>query len=153
MAREIDRAYDWFSLRLACYKEVMTEMGEKVDEELIVVAKNGAQATQTLMSRRPDVTAIFAIHDENAVEVMRGLREMGLEVPHDVSLIGLDDSMASPEGFPGLTTVGFSHTKVGQLAAELLLKQIADENSHYSKVLVRSRLIERDSCAKPRDLE
>lgn len=150
VAREIDRAYDWFSVRLACYNEMMTELGEGPDEGLIVVAANGAEAVKALMARRPDVTAIFATHDENAVEAMRGLREMGLRVPDDVSIIGLDDSAASPEGYPGLTTVGFSHAKVGQLAAEILLKQIEDEDLYYSKVLVRSRLIERASCGGPR---
>jgi DNA-binding LacI/PurR family transcriptional regulator len=149
VAREIDQAYDWFSVRLACYKEIMTELGEGVDEELIAVAANGAQAAKALMTRRSDVTAIFAIHDENAVEAMRGLREMGLLVPQDVSIVGLDDSKASPEGYPGLTTVGFSHAKVGQLAAEFLLRQIEDDDLHYSKVFVQSHLIERDSC-KPR---
>ena len=153
VAREIDRVYDWFSVRLAYYKEMMTELGEGVDEELIVVAANGVEAVKALMTRRSDVTAIFATHDENAVEAMRGLREMGLRVPHDVSIIGLDDSAASPEGYPGLTTVGFSHAKVGQLAAEILLKQIEDEDLYYSKVLVRSRLIERGSCSKPRGPE
>jgi DNA-binding LacI/PurR family transcriptional regulator len=150
VAREIDQVYDWFSVRLACYREMMTELSGGVDEELIAVAANGAEAVKALMPRRSDVTAIFAVHDENAVEAMRGLREMGLRVPQDVSIMGLDDSAASPEGYPGLTTVGFSHAKVGQLAAEILLKQIEDEDLCYSKVLVRSRLIERGSCSKPR---
>jgi DNA-binding LacI/PurR family transcriptional regulator len=39
---------------------------------------------------------------------------------------------------------------VGYLAAELLLKQIEDKELYYSNVVVRSKLVERDSCAPPR---
>lgn len=150
LAREVDRYYDWFEWRLACYREAMVELGEEVDEELIAVATDGAEAAKTLMACRPDVTAIFAIHDENAVEAMRGLREIGLQIPQDVSVIGLDDSAKPPQGYPALTTVAFPHYEVGRLAAELLLEQIENDRLFYSKVFVRSHLVERASCTKPR---
>lgn len=151
LARESDRHYGWFQARLACYQDTMAELGEEVGEELIAIGTDGAEAAKELMARRPDVTAIFAIHDENAVAAMQGLREIGLRVPEDVSVIGLDDSAKPPEGYPALTTVAFPHHTVGRLAAELLLKQIEDRTLLYSKVFVRSHLIERDSCSKPRN--
>lgn len=150
LARESDRHYDWFQARLACYRDTMAELGEQAGEGLIAVGTDGAEAAKELMARRPDVTAIFAIHDENAVAAMQGLREIGLRVPEDVSVIGLDDSARPPQGYPALTTVAFPHHKVGRLAAELLLKQIEDGTLLYSKVFVRSHLIERASCSKPR---
>jgi DNA-binding LacI/PurR family transcriptional regulator len=150
LARESDRHYDWFQARLACYQDTMAELGEQDGEALIAVGTDGAGAAKELMARRPDVTAIFAIHDENAVAAMQGLREVGLRVPEDVSVIGLDDSAKPPEGYPALTTVAFPHHEVGRLAAELLLKQIEDSTLLYSKVFVRSHLIERASCSKPR---
>jgi len=153
LAREVDQVYDWFDVRLAYYKEVMADLGEALDGGLVAIGADGAEAAKNLMKRRPDVTAIFAIHDENAVAAMRGLHELGLEVPQDVSVIGLDGSAMAPQGFPGLTTVAFSHTKAGQLAAEPLLKQIGDEDLRYSKVFVQSRLIERASCGEPRSLK
>jgi DNA-binding LacI/PurR family transcriptional regulator len=78
------------------------------------------------------------------------LQEMGLRVPADVSVIGLDDTAKPADGPLALTTVAFPHVEVGYLAAELLLKQIESEELYYSSVVVRSRLVERDSCAPPR---
>jgi DNA-binding LacI/PurR family transcriptional regulator len=57
---------------------------------------------------------------------MIGLQELGLKVPEDISVIGLDNSEKVPEGFPELTTVGFPHFDVGYLAAELLCKQMSN---------------------------
>ena len=128
----------------------MLRVNDKVDEELIAIDKNGYEAAQALMARRPDVTAIFAIEDANALAAVRGLQEMGLRVPEDVSVIGLDDTAKPAEGCAALTTVAFPHFEVGYLAAELLLKQIENKELYYSYVVVRSKLVERDSCAPPR---
>ena len=128
----------------------MENLGQPVSEDLIVIGANGAEAAKTLMQRRPDVTAIFAIHDENAVSAMQGLTDLGLKIPQDISIIGLDDSATPAAEQPELTTVSFHHSKIGQLAAKLLLEQIDSNNNFYSKVFLRCHLIERESCAAPR---
>jgi LacI family transcriptional regulator len=153
IAGERDRHYDWFDWRLECYRQAMVELNGEVEEELIVVAADGCEAAKRLMSRRPDVTAIWAIYDDRAVEAMCGLTELGLCIPVDVSIIGLDDTCSSPEGYPGLTTVRFPGKKLGSLAAELLLKQVEDHEFRYAHIVVGSFLIERDSCARPRPMK
>lgn len=150
LAREVDRNYDWFQIRLDCYREILTAIGETKCDDLVAIGANGAEAIKNLLSRRSDVTAVFAIHDENAVSAMKGLRELGLEIPRDISLIGLDDSVRPLEGYPTLTTVSFPHNKAGQLAAQLLLEQLENDGMFYSKVFLRCHLIERESCAPPR---
>lgn len=151
LARDVDRNYDWFQIRLDCYRESLTAIGEPVADDLITIGANGAEAAKALLARRPDVTAIFAIHDENAVSAMQGLREIALEIPQHISLIGLDDSARPPEGYPALTTVSFSHNKAGQLVARLILEQLENDGVFYSKVFLRCHLIERESCAAPRN--
>lgn len=150
LARDVDRNFEWFQIRLNCYQEVLAEIGQPVSDDLVTIGANGAEAAKSLLARRPDVTAILAIHDENAVSAMQGLREIGLDVPSDISLIGLDDSARPPEGYPSLTTVSFSHPKIGQLAAKLLLEQLDDDHVFYNKVFLQCQLIERESCAAPR---
>lgn len=149
VARHVDREFDWFPIRLAVYRERMESLG-LWDPGYVAVAEDAALATQALLTDHPDVTAIFAIHDENAVLVIKTLHEMGRKVPEDLSVIGLDNSASSPKGFPPLTTVGFAHEEVGRLGAELLLKQINNPEFAYGKLYVQSRLIERGSCAPPR---
>jgi LacI family transcriptional regulator len=150
LAGERDRHYDWFEWRLGCYRAVMQELDGRVDEELIVTASDGREAARQLLDRRPDVTAIWAIYDDRAIEAMHGLHELGLCVPRDISVIGLDNTCSSPEGFPALSSVAFPHRKIGSLAAEMLLKQMADDEFRFAHVVVSSYLVERDSCARPR---
>jgi LacI family transcriptional regulator len=148
IAGERDRYYDWFNWRLDCYRQAMMDLNGCADEDLIVVAKDGAEAVKALMTRRPDATAICAIYDDRAVEVMCGLCELGLHIPEDVSVIGLDNTCTSPEGCPELTSVGFPGRKLGSLGAEVLLKQMHDDEFRYAHIVVGSYLVERQSCAK-----
>ncbi len=146
LAGNNDQQYEWFDIRLACYREKMAQINSDVGDSLVVLGEDGIQAVKQLMAKQPDVTAIFAIHDRWAVEAMVGLKELGIKVPEDVSVIGLDNSEQVPEGYPELTTVGFPHFDVGYLAAELLCKQMNNANIFYSDILVRSELIKRNSC-------
>jgi DNA-binding LacI/PurR family transcriptional regulator len=134
----------------------MEENNGEVDEELIVVDDNIEQAVRDLMTRRPDVTEIYCVHDDHAITVMRALQNIGLRVPEDVSVIGLDNSAQYisadvKEGLPELTSVGFSHYKIGSVGAKLLLQKIDDPDLSHNKIYMSSHLIERDSCAKPRE--
>lgn len=147
VAREIDKRCDWFNWRLDCYKRIMKEHTGTFDETMVSTAPHGIDATKTLMQRRPDITAIFAINDQRATEVLQGLRELKLRIPQDVSVIGVDDAVPAPEGFPSLTTVTFSHFEVGYWGAELLLRQIESKALYYANILVQSKIIERESCA------
>jgi DNA-binding LacI/PurR family transcriptional regulator len=147
LALESDRPYDWFGVRLSCYQQAMTSLGTHAPE-LEVIAPDAAQATQVLLARRPDVTAIYAVHDGAALAAMRGLQQAGIEVPRQVSVIGIGDSEVQQD-LPALTTVGFPDRKVGFLAAKVLLEHIEDPELSYSKVFVDSWVVERDSCAAP----
>ncbi len=153
VAKEGDQEYEWYDIRLRCYRDKMKELGQEVDEDLIVLGKDTAQAVRELLTRKPGVTAMFALHDQRAIEAMQGAMELGLEIPKDISIMGLDNSEEPPANFPKLTTVGFSHFDVGYLGTELLLRQIENENLCFGNLTVRSYLIERNSCGTPRIAE
>jgi LacI family transcriptional regulator len=148
VAQERDREYEWYDIRLNCYREKMKELNQNANEDLIVLGENIVDSVKELLTRKPGVTAIFALHDERAIQSMQGAMDIGLKIPDDISVIGLDNSQEPPAGFPGLTTVGFSHFDAGYLGAELLLKQIENENISFGNLWIRSTLIERDSCRK-----
>jgi len=142
--------YDWCQIRLDVYRKTMIATGT-YDPELIVTELDVYRATQALFDRRPDVTAIFAVNDTAAVEVLRGLRARDIRVPEEISVIGVGDDRPVPEGCPGLTTIGFPSRKVGHLAARLLLEQLDDAELAYGRVFVQSWVVERASCAPPRE--
>jgi LacI family transcriptional regulator len=146
LASEPSRSYSWFKVRLACYRELMLSIGEW-DEELVVSGADPRKAVKALLLHRPEVSAVFAINDGLAVQTMQGLHEMGVKIPHQVSVIGLDDSLPPVEGLPGLTTVAFPHRKAGYLAAQLLLDHIEDGERAHTKVVLQSWLVKRASCA------
>jgi len=146
VAQEISQRNDWFAWRLTCYRRAMLKLNGRVDEEWISVAENGAESAKALMQRRPDVTAMFAVDDETAIQAMEGLFELGLDVPRDVSVIGLNGYTDTPEGYPALTTVGYPQYEVGYCAAEMLLRQIEDNSMYYGHHFVRSYLVEGASC-------
>jgi LacI family transcriptional regulator len=149
LARADGQRFDWFRLRLAAYQTALRQLVGSVDEELIVLGSTGQTAVQTLLQRRPDVTAIFAVNDDLAIEVIRGLHELGCQVPHAMSVIGQDDMALFVQPELALTTVGFSHFDVGYLAADLLRQQIETAALSYGNLWVRSYLVERASCAVP----
>jgi LacI family transcriptional regulator len=149
LANEADQEYEWFDIRLECYQAKMREINGKEDEGFVVVGRDCADAARQLLAQSPEVTAIFAIYDGRAVETIKGLVEMGIKIPEDVSIIGLDNAEDVPAGYPGLTTVGVPHVETGYLAAELLMKQIENDSLSHANLTVCSTLIERDSCSKP----
>jgi len=149
LAAEADRQHEWFEWRLQSYEHKMRELRGTVDQDLVVVAKDCVEATRALAVRRKDVTAIFAITDPNAIAAIRGLRATGLDVPRDMSVVGLDGAVTGVEDCPELTTVAWPHFQAGYLAGELVLKQIENKHLYFSKVVVRSELVKGATCGPP----
>lgn len=82
--------------------------------------EGGAEAAATLMERsRP--TALVAANDLMAFGAMRRLLALGLDVPGDVSVVGLDDIEFAPYAAVPLTTVRLPLTELGRLGAELVM--------------------------------
>ena len=78
-----------------------------------------------LLSRPIMPTAVFAEYDELAIGALWALRRAGLDVPGDVSIIGVDDHEMAP--MLDLTTVAQSVAAQGEIAAQLLLQVLQDE--------------------------
>lgn len=98
-------------------------------------------------------TAIFAINDNSAYRCIKHLTRKGMRVPDDISVIGFDDiDRFSPRtGF--LTSVRQPFERIGQQAADLLLKRLGStfsgkggQEEPYLQILTPTRLIERQSC-------
>lgn len=149
VAKADDRRFEWFRWRLDAYQALMRQQIGTVDEDLIAIGVDGADAVATLLQRAPDVTALFAINDERALEAIQGIKALGLQIPRDLSIIGQDNVIELMGETPFLTTVDFPHAQVGALAAELLLHQIANEAISHCNLWVQCALVLRDSCGKP----
>ncbi|MDE1161851.1 MAG: LacI family DNA-binding transcriptional regulator [Acidobacteriaceae bacterium] len=130
----------------------------KLDERLVARLEGDAPshepgyfATQRLLASDVPFTAIFAFNDVSAIGAVRALREAGLSVPQDVSVVGFDDIQSAAFQNPGLTTVRQPLRTMGMLAAETVIRQISADadHSHAKQLLVDPELVVRDSTCPP----
>ena len=114
--------------------------------------ETGYVATQKLLAADEPFTALFAFNDISAIGAIRALREAGRQVPEDVSVIGFDDVHAAAFHNPALTTIRQPLWQMGKLAAEHLLRRIANgPHAPYPElVTVEPELVIRQSTALAR---
>ncbi|MGH9802190.1 MAG: LacI family DNA-binding transcriptional regulator, partial [Blastocatellia bacterium] len=109
-------------------------------------------AARKLLGSGEAFTALFSFNDISAIGAIRALGEAGLKVPEDVSVIGFDDIHAAAFHNPALTTIRQPLYQMGKLAAEHLLKRIANGSAEPfpEMVTVEPELIVRQSTAPAR---
>lgn len=90
-------------------------------------------------------TAVLCVNDIEAVRVANRLKELGLSVPEDVSLIGFDNIVRALPGGVGLTTVAQPFEEIGKAATKLFLRHIEDPTAPPSYVELPVTLIQRES--------
>jgi LacI family transcriptional regulator len=95
---------------------VVEEGNHKVD--------GGFQAMERVLDRAPRTTAVIASNDLTAMGALRAIRQRGLRVPNDISLVGFDDIQMAQFTEPPLTTVKLVRTEIARLACEALLHSI-----------------------------
>ena len=91
-------------------------------------------------------TAIFCYNDEVAVECIRVLRDHGIQVPEDISVMGFDDSILASTCVPPLTTIAHPKQKLGELAASVLLELIRKERPWPYVNMFTPAVVIRESC-------
>jgi DNA-binding LacI/PurR family transcriptional regulator len=110
--------------------------------------RSGYEAGQ-ILSRMPEVTAVFVANDQMALGVLRAFNEHGRRVPDDVSLVGFDDIPESGYFSPPLTTVRQPFDTVGRRSLQTLLSEIESGQAVAERVVIAPELIVRESTARP----
>jgi LacI family transcriptional regulator len=101
--------------------------------------------TRALLATKRPLSAIFAFNDVTAIGAIMALREAGLHVPRNVSVLGFDDVLIAQTNNPPLTTIHQPLRTMGQSAATTILGLIRGEIPHphpavitvYPKLVVR----------------
>jgi DNA-binding LacI/PurR family transcriptional regulator len=141
MAPGVDRRAGW--------AKALVDGGFAADDDLVVATEftreAGAEATRELLARRPDLDAIFAASDLQAVGALDTLRHSGRRVPDDVAVVGFDDSDLARSAHPPLTTVRQPLEELGTAMVELLLAQL-DEDAEPRGVVLATELVVRQSA-------
>ena len=145
-----------FSLasRLDSYTDSLQQHNIPIEQDLIVKCPYGQEfgrqsMTQLLELTKPP-TAVLAANDILAIGALQAVREAGLRVPQDMSIVGMDDIYAISVTTPPLTTVAKQKHTLGWQAAIFLLERIQGEAPSTSRRhALPCRLITRGSTAPP----
>ena len=137
--------------RVAGYRAALRAAGLNVDASCVVRGDfrdhSGYLAAQKLLKRAIAPTAIFACNDLMAIGAMAAVRDAGLNVPEDVSIVGFDDIHIAGYLNPPLTTIAQPMAELGRVAAELLLQRLQDRTLPPRRVLLHNRLVVRRPTA------
>lgn len=142
--------------RLGGYCDALREAGLAVDEALIWRGASnfdfasGDRAATRYFDLAEKPTAVFAAADEIALGFMRALKNKGVGIPGDVSVIGFDDTEYAIHYDPALTTMRQPRTEMGRLAASDLLRRMAARNGAVptSKMRLPCELVVRESVRR-----
>jgi LacI family transcriptional regulator len=117
--------------RLAGYRRALRDHKVRYDSKLVVRVGfregSAAAAIASLLSRRPDVTAVFAANNLMAESVWQESQRRGLHVPTDLSLVAFDDLPWMSMVQPAVSAVAQPVVTMGAQAAELLLARLSGE--------------------------
>ena len=83
------------------------------------------------MERKLDATAVICFNDEFAIGMIRGFQELGVKVPEQVSVMGIDGTGTRKYLSPTLTTINMFPQKQGQECANILIDMIEKTNKRY----------------------
>ncbi|TCC07172.1 LacI family DNA-binding transcriptional regulator [Kribbella soli] len=105
--------------------------------------ESGYQATRELLACGQKFTAIFAATDVVASGVLVALREAGLRIPEDVSVVGYDDIPLARDLTPELTTVHVDHEELGRTAVRYALNR--DRHAMSQHTVIGTHVVIRNS--------
>jgi LacI family transcriptional regulator len=118
-----------------------------------VYHRSAVEATADLLRAHPEVTALVGVCDESAIGAMHAITELGKRVGDDISVVGFDDILMSEGMIPPLTTMQVDKLNMGRMAVQLLLNRAELPESALMKLILRPRLIERNSVKPLTQLE
>jgi len=137
--------------RFEGYKKAMNNYGLKINDKFLIRGVPdekiaGYKNTKKVLGRKIKPTAIFCLGDDMAFSAMKAVKDMGLNCPKDVSILGYDGMEIGEYTSPRLTTMSRPVGEMGEKAVQLLLNNKNEKLATNQQVL--AKIAERDSCSK-----
>jgi LacI family transcriptional regulator len=148
--------------RWEAIQQVAPEINLKLDPTLVIRIDSAGWSMKTgyhpmapeigyipmhaLLEKTRDFTAIYCFNDNAAIGAIRALKDAGLAVPGDVSVVGFDDIQSAAYSTPSLTTVRQPLLEMGKRGAQILLDRIANREKEYpSEIVMAPEFVVRES--------
>ncbi|WP_053157711.1 LacI family DNA-binding transcriptional regulator [Pseudomonas sp. Pf153] len=137
--------------RVAGYEDALRHAGIAIDPGLIChgdfTLSAGYEGAGVMLGLAERPSALFCENDEMAIGALKRIRQMGLRVPEDISLVGFDDIPFAAYCDPPLTTISQPAEAFGQKAVEMLIARIENKPVAQRHVLLPFELTVRGSTA------
>jgi len=133
------------------YLEALAKYAIQEDEQLIQYwdRENGFRTPLSDIINSPNApTAIFSQHLAITIDVIKALRQLNLEIPTDISLLGFDEIPMVELFKVPVTVIKQDPYNMGRESAKLLLSSIGKESAEPLKITIPCQLVERESCTK-----
>ncbi len=138
--------------RLEGYVKALGEKGISVDDSLIETgdfkSQSGGNCLLKLIQKPEPPTAVFACNDLMAIGALAAARQLNIDVPRDLSIVGYDDIAMASMITPGLTTIAQPKRELGETSANLLLERIIEKRTRQITIILDPLLISRESSAR-----
>jgi len=150
-----DEAHQSSRLRAQGYRSALEERGRRYEEVLDLPGEYSAESGRAgvikllEMPRPLRPTAIFCGDDRIAMGVLELLKERGIDVPGEMSVVGLNDSVEAGQGHPALTTLRQPGRAIGERAVDMVRAQIMKQEGAGCKVALPGTLVARESSGPP----
>ncbi|MBN8192246.1 LacI family DNA-binding transcriptional regulator [Bacillus sp. NTK074B] len=146
-----DPSIDAGAQRIKGFTKGMEELNLPIHQGYLVNGgmfsiEEGKAAMETLLELDMVPTAVFVAGDHMAIGAMEAIKEQGLRIPEDISIIGYDDIEMSSYLTPKLTTVRQDTDRIGARAGHLLMKQIIQKKKLLTTEVIPVELMIRESC-------
>ncbi len=144
----------WFVLRRRGIERAFSDYNvssEHLRQQACPNAGAAPAAVQSLLNRHPQTTSLICINDEIAIAAIAGARDMGLNIPEQLSVIGCNDIKLATFFRPALTTLGIDIPGMVNTALDLLFDEMQEqregERREPIKIRIPANLIVRGSTA------
>ena len=138
--------------RLQGYRKALMEADILYNPDYVMETKydeeSGYRACKKLLRLEDRPTAICAGNDMVAIGAMRAIKEKGLSIPRDISLVGYNDIWVASKLEPPLTTVNTPLLEMGEKAFRLLMKVLKNEENETGSIVIEPHLVVRESTCK-----
>lgn len=139
--------------RVAGWRQALSAFGLEARTDWLVESDfstaGGYQAVKALLTRQPELSAVFAANDMMAMGALRAAAELGLAVPGQLSLVGFDAIELGGFVYPALTSVGCSIRELGREAGRALIERIENPQAPYKDLQLTPQLVLRESTSAP----
>lgn len=143
----VDQLTENFKQRLAGFRDALLANDRELNDANILHAplsrEGGYAAAKAVV--KTGATAVFTANDDMAMGLLRGLRELNVRVPEDISVVGYDDIALDEYVYPQLTTIHQPIFDLGVGAAKILLKRINHQQVDEQVAKFPVRLVSRES--------